>query len=71
MKLNSLPLSLLTVGLLIAALAKSAQLPFSSWITHALEVLTPSSAVYYGSVMVHAGVYLLLRAAPLMETTPL
>ncbi|MBK8452362.1 MAG: hypothetical protein IPL34_03400 [Thiofilum sp.] len=70
MKLNSLPLSLLTVGLLIAALAKSAQLPFSSWITHALEGPTPSSAVYYGSVMVHAGVYLLLRAAPLMETTP-
>lgn len=68
-QLSSLQLSLLTLGLLIAAFAKSAQLPFSSWITHALEGPTPSSAVYYGSVMVHAGVYLLLRAAPLIEMT--
>lgn len=68
-KLSSLQLSLLTLGLVLAALAKSAQLPFSSWITHALEGPTPSSAVYYGSIMVHAGVYLLLRSAPLLEMT--
>lgn len=68
-QLSSLQLALITLGLVIAAMAKSAQLPFSSWITHALEGPTPSSAVYYGSVMVHAGVYLLLRAAPLIDAT--
>ncbi len=59
------------MGLMLAALVKSAQFPFSAWITRALEGPTPSSAVFYGSVMVHAGIYLLLRSAPLLEGLPL
>lgn len=61
---------LLIVGFVIAALVKSAQLPFSPWITRALEGPTPSSAIFYGAVMVHAGVYLLLRLEPLLVEVP-
>ena len=61
---------LLLLGFVIAALAKSAQLPFTPWITKALEGPTPSSAIFYGAVMVHAGVYLLLRLSPLLAQVP-
>jgi len=61
---------LLVIGFVIAALAKSAQLPFSAWISKALEGPTPSSAIFYGAVMVHAGVYLLLRIEPLLLQVP-
>ncbi|MCP5417957.1 MAG: hypothetical protein H6965_12770 [Chromatiaceae bacterium] len=57
---------LIGMGFLIAALVKSAQLPFSPWISHALEGPTPSSALFYGSLMVHAGVYLTIRLEPLL-----
>ncbi len=63
-------LSIILLGFLIAALAKSAQFPFSAWITRALEGPTPSSAIFYGAIMVHAGVYLLLRLQPLLEQVP-
>jgi NADH:ubiquinone oxidoreductase subunit 5 (subunit L)/multisubunit Na+/H+ antiporter MnhA subunit len=55
----------------IAALAKSAQLPFSPWLARAMEGPTPSSAAFYGAVMVHAGVYLIILLAPLISQTPL
>ena len=61
---------LLAVGFVVAALAKSAQLPFSPWIARALEGPTPSSAIFYGAVMVHAGVYLMLRLSPLLAQVP-
>lgn len=61
---------LLVIGFVIAALAKSAQLPFTPWISRALEGPTPSSAIFYGAVMVHAGVYLLLRLEPLLLQVP-
>lgn len=61
---------LLIIGFVIAALAKSAQLPFTPWIARALEGPTPSSAIFYGAVMVHAGVYLMLRLEPLLLQVP-
>lgn len=61
---------LLLLGFVLAALAKSAQLPFSPWILRALEGPTPSSAVFYGAIMVHAGVYLMLRLSPLLSQVP-
>ena len=64
--LENLQIDLIVGSFLIAALAKSAQLPFSAWMTRALEGPTPSSAIFYGSLMVHAGVYLLLRLEPLL-----
>jgi NAD(P)H-quinone oxidoreductase subunit 5 len=56
--------------LIIAVACKSALLPFSSWLPRAMEGPTPSSAVYYGSLSIHAGCFLLLRAAPLLEQAP-
>jgi len=68
-KLPTLYVSLPVLGFLMAALAKSAQVPFTPWITRALEGPTPSSAVFYGAVMVHAGVFLLVRLEPLLIHT--
>ena len=56
-------------GFVLAALVKSALFPFCSWITRALEGPTPSSAIFYGSLMVHAGIFLLLRIAPVIDTS--
>jgi NAD(P)H-quinone oxidoreductase subunit 5 len=56
--------------LIVAVAGKSALLPFSSWLPRAMEGPTPSSAVYYGSLSIHAGCFLLLRAAPLLEHAP-
>jgi NADH:ubiquinone oxidoreductase subunit 5 (subunit L)/multisubunit Na+/H+ antiporter MnhA subunit len=53
--------------ILIAALVKSAQLPFSSWLPRAMEGPTPSSAIFYGSLSVHIGAFLLLRTHPFWE----
>jgi NADH:ubiquinone oxidoreductase subunit 5 (subunit L)/multisubunit Na+/H+ antiporter MnhA subunit len=47
--------------LLLAAIGKSAQFPFSFWVPRAMEGPTPSSALFYGALSVHAGAYLLLR----------
>lgn len=52
--------------LLLAAMAKSGQVPLSSWLFRAMEGPTPSSALFYGAVAVHAAVLLLLRAAPIL-----
>lgn len=56
--------------LLVAAMGKSAQVPLSGWLPRAMEGPTPSSAIFYGALSVHAGAYLLLRAAPLLERSP-
>ena len=67
---STLHLGFMLSGFLIAAFAKSAMLPFSSWIAKALEGPTPSSAIFYGSLMVHAGVYLVIRLQYLFEQVP-
>lgn len=53
----------------VAALVKSAQLPFSPWLARAMEGPTPSSAAFYGAVMVHAGVFLVILMHPIIEKT--
>ncbi|HEX4229450.1 MAG TPA: proton-conducting transporter membrane subunit [Bryobacteraceae bacterium] len=52
--------------LLLAAAGKAAQVPFSGWLPRAMEGPTPSSAIFYGAISIHAGAYLLLRARPLL-----
>src|SRR5688500_17574938 len=59
--------TLISVLLIVAVAGKSALLPFSGWLPRAMEGPTPSSAVYYGSLSIHAGCFLLLRSAPLLE----
>jgi NADH:ubiquinone oxidoreductase subunit 5 (subunit L)/multisubunit Na+/H+ antiporter MnhA subunit len=55
--------------LLLAAAGKAAQIPFSGWLPRAMEGPTPSSAIFYGAISIHAGAYLLLRAQPLIAQT--
>lgn len=54
--------------LVIAAAIKSAQVPFSSWLPRAMEGPTTSSAIFYGSLAVHLGVFILLRTYPYWQT---
>lgn len=63
-------LTALGLCLLVAAAVKSAQLPFSPWIARAMEGPTPSSAIFYGSVMVTAGIFLVLRLHPVYALAP-
>ncbi len=53
--------------LLLAALVKSAQFPFSAWLPRAMEGPTPSTAIFYGSLSVHLGAFILLRTFPFWE----
>jgi NAD(P)H-quinone oxidoreductase subunit 5 len=55
--------------LLLGAGGKAAQVPFSGWLPRAMEGPTPSSAIFYGAISIHAGAYLLLRAQPLLAET--
>lgn len=57
----------ISLMILVSAAAKSAQLPFSSWLPRAMEGPTPSSAIFYGSLSVHIGIFLLLRTMPFWE----
>lgn len=59
------------LALLLAASGKAAQVPFSGWLPRAMEGPTPSSAIFYGAISIHAGAYLLLRARPLFAQTRL
>lgn len=54
----------ISIMLLIAASAKSAQFPFTSWLPRAMEGPTPSSAIFYGSLSVHLGLFLMIRTMP-------
>ena len=77
-RFGSLHLAHLTEGqataiallLLLAASGKAAQLPFGGWLPRAMEGPTTSSAVFYGALSVHAGIYLLIRSEPLFEQSP-
>lgn len=61
--LSAHPGSVLFIALMLvfAASTKSAQLPFSSWLPRAMEGPTSSSAIFYGSLSVHLGMFLLIR----------
>jgi NAD(P)H-quinone oxidoreductase subunit 5 len=65
--LSSASATTIALLLIVAVAGKSALLPFSGWLPRAMEGPTPSSAVYYGSLSIHAGCFLLLRSAPLLE----
>jgi NADH:ubiquinone oxidoreductase subunit 5 (subunit L)/multisubunit Na+/H+ antiporter MnhA subunit len=68
--LHALPeplIGLAAAGVLIAAIGKSAQLPFTGWLSGAMEGPTPVSALLHSATMVAAGVVLLVKAQPLFE----
>ena len=53
--------------IILPAVIKSAQFPFTTWLPRAMEGPTASSAIFYGSLSVHIGVFLLLRTHPFWE----
>lgn len=60
---------LVAAGIVVAALGKSAQLPFSFWLSRAMAGPSPVSALLHSATMVAAGAYLLLRLRPLLDAT--
>ena len=62
--------TLVALGLLGGAVAKSAQIPFHTWLPDAMEGPTPVSALIHAATMVTAGVYLICRTHPVFEAAP-
>ncbi|MGA8364899.1 MAG: NADH-quinone oxidoreductase subunit L, partial [Solirubrobacteraceae bacterium] len=56
--------------LLVGAFAKSAQLPFHTWLPDAMEGPTPVSSLIHAATMVTAGVYLIARTHALFVLAP-
>lgn len=56
-------------GILVAGLGKAAQLPFSFWLSHAMEGPSPVSALLHSAAMVAMGGYLLVRVSPLLHAS--
>ncbi|MEJ2754769.1 MAG: proton-conducting transporter membrane subunit [Gammaproteobacteria bacterium] len=65
--LSATQFTLVSLFFILASLAKSAQFPLSGWLPKAMEGPTPSSAIFYGALSIHAGAYFLIRLFPIID----